>query len=258
MSARADEGRMGARELARGTGLVLGRELGAALDSGVATVYAIAFGLLANSIFMNEFFLAGELSMQAWFGLLPLLLASFLPAVSMRLWAEERKSRTIELLFTLPFRPAQAILGKYLAALGLFGLFLATSLPIPVMLAVLGRPDWGPIATGYLGLVLLGGLFLAVGSLLSAAARDQIVAFVTTALCAFALVLSGNDEVVAVLDGLAPRLAVGTFLYEWVSVAPHYQALVAGVLELSSAIYFVSLSALALFACGLVLERNRS
>jgi ABC-type transport system involved in multi-copper enzyme maturation permease subunit len=249
---------MGARECARGTWLISSRELGAAFDSGIAWVYTIAFALLASSIFMNEFFLVGSLDMSGWFELLPLLLASFLPAVSMRLWAEERKGRTIELLLTLPFLPAQAILGKFLAALGLFGLFLLTSLPIPIMLAVLGRPDWGPIVTGYLGLSLLGALLLAVGSLLSALSRDQIVAFVTTALVAFALVLSGNEDVVAVLDGLSPRLSAGTFLYEWVSVMPHYEAFVAGVVELSGLIYFVSLTALALFACGLVLERNRA
>ena len=98
----------------------------------------------------------------------------------------------------------------------------------------------------------------AAGSLLSALSRDQIVAFVTTALVAFALVLSGNEDVVAVLDGLSPQLAIGTFLYEWVSVVPHYEAFVAGVIELSGLLYFVSLTALALFACGLVLERNRA
>jgi ABC-type transport system involved in multi-copper enzyme maturation permease subunit len=250
--------RMGAAEFTRGTWLVTLRELAAVFDSGVAYVYTIAFALLANSIFMNEFFLTGNVDMTPWFELLPLLLAFFLPAISMRLWAEERKSRTVELLFTLPLRPMQAILGKYFAAIGMFELFLATSLPIPIMLAVLGSPDWGLVVSGYIGLGLLGALFLAIGCLLSALSQDQIVAFVTTTLVAFLLVLSGNDGVVAVLDGLAPGLALGSFLYEWISVVPHYDAFVGGVIELASLVYFASLSALALYGCGLVLERNRA
>ena len=250
--------RMSLGEFVEGTFLVMMRELGALFDSGVAYVYTIAFALLANSIFMNEFFLTGNVDMSGWFELLPLLLAFFLPAVSMRLWAEERKSRTIEMLFTLPIRPMQAILAKFLAALALFELFLLTSVPILVMLAVLGEPDWGSILAGYVGLYLLGSLFLAVGCLLSAFAKDQIVAFVTTTLVAFALVLSGQDDVVTILDGLSPSLSLGTLLYEWISVVPHYDAFVAGVVELSSLIYFASLSALSLYACSLVLERNRA
>jgi len=250
--------RLGARELLRGTRLVAGRELGAMFDSGIAYVYAVAFALLANSIFMNEFFLTGTVDMTGFFELLPLLLAFFLPAISMRIWAEERKQRTIETLLTLPIRPLQAILGKYAAALGLFGLFLGTSLPIPIMLAVLGTPDWGLVLSGYLGLVLFGGLFLAFGSLLSALSSDQIVAFVTSTAVGFLLVLTGNQSVVAVLDGLAPRLAPGTLLQESISVLPHYEALVGGVIELSSLVYFVSLGALSLWGCALVLERSRS
>ncbi|MEO0652204.1 MAG: hypothetical protein AAFZ65_16135, partial [Planctomycetota bacterium] len=132
------------------------RELSAYFDSPIAYVYTIAFALLANSIFMNEFFLAGRAEMTPLFEALPLLLVFFLPAVTMRLWAEEAQKRTVELLLTLPIRPIQAVLAKYLAAVGLFGLFLATSLPIPIMLAVLGEPDLGRILSGYLALSLFG------------------------------------------------------------------------------------------------------
>jgi ABC-2 type transport system permease protein len=176
----------------------------------------------------------------------------------MRLWAEEKKSRTIELLLTLPIRPAQAVLGKYAAALVLYGLFLLCSLPIPLMLEALGEPDRGLIVSGYLGLVLLGALFLAFGSLLSALSSDQIVAFVTSTLAGYALVLSGNERVATILDGLFPRLAVGSFLRDHVSVLPPYGEFVRGVVELSSLLYFALLSALCLWATALVLERNRA
>lgn len=250
--------RLDARTFARGVRLVAARELGAAFDAGIATVATVALTLLANSIFMNEFFLTGTLDMTGFFDLLPLLLCFFAPALSMRLWAEEKKSRTIELLFTLPIRPLQAVLGKYLAALALFGLFLLCTLPIPLMLELLGTPDRGAILAGYLGLVALGALFLAIGGLLSALARDQITAFVLGTLVAFALVLCGEERVASVLDGLAPGLALGSFLRENVAVLAPYGEFVRGVLRLSAVAYFALASLFCLWATALVLERDRS
>ncbi len=241
----------------RAAALVAGREIGANFDSGVAYVATIAFALLANSIFMTEFFLTGTVDMRGFFELQPLLLAFFLPAISMRLWAEEKKSRTIELLLTLPIQPRAAVLGKYAAALALYGLFLACSLPIPLMLAVLGDPDPGLIAGGYLGLIAFGAFFLAFGGLFSALAHDQIVAFVASALAGCALVLCGDERVAAILDGLFPALAIGSFLREHLSALPPYREFVRGVVELSSVLYFGLLSALFLWATALVLERDR-
>jgi len=250
--------RLGVRGFLRGMRLVAARELGATLDAGIATIATVVLTLLANSIFMNEFFLTGTLDMSGFFDLLPLLLAFFLPALSMRLWAEEKKSRTVELLFTLPIRPLQAVLGKYLAALAVYGLFLACTLPIPLMLVVLGAPDLGAIASGYLGAVAFGALFLAFGGLCSALVRDQIVAFVVSTLVGSALVLSGHERVASVLDGLFPSLALGSFLRETISVLPPYGEFVRGVLRLSALAYFVLLSGLSLWATALVLERDRT
>ena len=250
--------KLSAAQRIRGTRRVAARELGGIFDSPIAYVTTIAFTILANSIFMNEFFLTGNVDMTGYFDLLPLLLAIFLPAISMRVWAEERRQRTVELLLTLPIRTSQAVLGKYLASLGLFGLFLLGSLPIPIMLRVLGEPDWGAILSGYLGLVLFAGLFLAFGSLLSALSRDQIIAFVTTTLAGFGFVLSGDERVVAVLDGLFPALALGTLLYESLSVMPHYDDLVRGVIQASSLVYFLVLTSIFLWAASLTLDRNRS
>jgi len=241
-----------------GVRLIAGRELAAYFDSAIAYVFTVAFLVLANSIFMNEFFLAGNVDMTAFFDQLPLLLAFFLPAITMRLWAEERKQRTIEFLLTLPISPLQAILGKYVAALGLFSLFLLGSLPIPIMLGALGTPDVGLIVAGYVGLLCFGAMFLAFGMFLSALSGDQIVAFVLSTLLGFTFVLTGNDQVAAVLDGLFPSLGVGTFLFENVSALPHYDAFVRGLIELSSLVYFGLTSALFLWANSLVLERNRA
>lgn len=263
--ASAEEGRaitpargIALRECISGVGLIAGRELGAYFDSSIAYVYTIAFVVLANAIFMNEFFLAGRAEMTAFFDLAPMLLAVFLPAVTMRLWAEERKARTIEMLLTLPIVPLQAVLGKFVAALILYALFLIGSAPIVVMLMVLGTPDLGMIAGGYLGLVLLGSMFLSFGMCLSAITGDQIIAFVLSAVLGFFFVLSGDDRVAAVLDGMAPALSIGTVLHESVSVVPRYESFVRGAVELSSMVYFVLMIALFLWINDLVLRQVRS
>jgi ABC-2 type transport system permease protein len=250
--------RIGWKAWWQGARLVAGRELGAAFDSGVAPIATVAITLLACSIFMNEFFLRGTLDMTAFFDAQPLLLAFYLPALSMRLWAEERKTRTVEVLFALPIRPAQVVTGKFAAALVLHALYLACTLPIPVLLEALGTPDRGRIVAGYLGLLALGSVLLAAGSLLSALARDQIVAFVTAALVAFFLVLTGEERVAGILDGLAPGLAIGSLLREHVSVLPPFGEFVRGVVRASSVVWFGSLSALLLWATALVLERDRT
>ncbi len=235
-----------------------GREVRAIFDSKIAYVYAIAFALLANSIFMNEFFLAGRADMGPFFAGLPLLLCVFLPAVTMRSWAEETKSRTVELLLTLPIRPIQAVLAKFLAALVLYGVFLACSLPIPIMLFVLGDPDPGRILGGYLGAFGLGALLLAGGMFFSSLTSDQIVAFVLSALFGFALVLLGDERVVATLDGLVPGMAPGSFLYESLSALPPFEDLVRGVLSLSAVAYFAFGTLLFLVATAFCLEKNRA
>ncbi|MEM7306497.1 MAG: ABC transporter permease [Planctomycetota bacterium] len=258
MTASAVTNRLSPAALVAGTLVISRRELAAYFDSSIAYVYTIAFALLANSVFMNEFFLTGTVDMTGYFDLMPLLLAFFVPAVTMRLWAEERKQRTVELLLTLPIRPLQAVLGKYLAALGLFALFLLSSAPIVVMLLALGEPDLGRIFAGYLGLLLFGSFLLGFGMLLSALSSDQIVAFVTSTLVGFAFVLTGDERVVAVLDGLFPSLGAGTFLYESISALPHYESFVRGVVELSSVTYFALMTFAPLWVCALVLEKNRT
>lgn len=242
----------------RGVLVIAGRELGAYFDSAIAYVYGIAFALLANSIFMNDFFLVGRAEMTPFFEFLPLLLVFFLPAITMRLWAEESQKRTVELLLTMPIRPIQAVLAKYLAALGLFGLFLATSLPIPIMLLALGEPDLGRIAAGYLGLLLFGAAFLALGLFTSALTKDQIVAFVLAVTIGFLLVFTGDERVVTVLDGLAPELAAGTLLYEHLSALPPYERMVSGLLEPSGVLYFTGLAAAFLAINAVLLEVRRS
>jgi ABC-2 type transport system permease protein len=250
--------RLSPGQFVAGVRSIAAREAGAAFDGAIAYVYVIAFVVLSNSIFMNDFFLSGRAEMRGFFELMPLLLAFFLPAVSMRLLAEERRQRTLEMLLTLPLVPLQVVLGKFAAALLLLLLFMAGSLPVVFMLFRLGDPDPGLLVSGYLGLFLLGAMFLSFGLFLSSLVQDQIVAFVTSTLLGFAFVLTGNDRVVAVLDGLWPAAGLGTALYEGFSIAPHYQAFVGGVVSLPALLYFTLFPALFLWLCALVLQRHRA
>jgi len=251
-------GSAGSVGMIEGIRLIAGRELAAYFDSSIAYVYSIGFIVLANAIFMNDFFLVGRAEMTAFFDRAPLLLTMFIPAVTMRLWAEERRQRTIEMLLTFPIRPMQAILGKFTAAFALYAVLLAGSLPIPIMLMVLGSPDIGAIIGGYIGLLLIGALFVSIGMCLSAVSGDQIVAFVLSAIAGCTLVLSGDPRVTAVLDGLAPGMGFGTLLHDVFSVAPRYGAFVRGILDVSAASYFAVLIGGFFWLNAFLLERIRT
>lgn len=241
-----------------GIATVARRELGAIFDSSVAYVFTIGFLLLSTSIFMNGFFLAGRVDMTAFFDTVPLLLPFFLAASTMRLWAEERRVHTDEFLLTLPLTPLQAVLGKFVAALVLYGVFIAGTLPIPLMLVALGRPDVGLIVGGYVGLCALGALLTALGLCLSSLVSDQVTAFVLTSSVGLALVLAGDDRVVAVLDGLAPTIALGTRVAETLSARRPYDLFVGGAVAPSAVVYFAGLSVVLLATNAAVVRRKRS
>jgi hypothetical protein len=242
---------------AAGVWCVARRELAALLDSGVAPIAAAAFALLASSSFMNEFFLTGRIDMAPWFDQLPWLYLVFLPAISMRVWAEERRSRTYEVLLSFPLTPLQLVLGKHVAALAVLALLLASSLPIAGMLAWLGAPDVGQIAGGYLAAFAAGELLLALGLALSSLCRDQITAFVLSVLGSAVLVLSGHERAVAVLDGLAPGLSVGSLLRDHLSLLPPYVRLARGLIDLPALTYFAVGTALCLWANAVAVARVR-
>jgi len=240
-----------------GTRIVLNRELGAYFDSPIAYIYATVFLVLSCSTFMNSFFLDAVVDMSAYFEILPFLLIPFIPAITMRSWAEERAEQTFELLMTLPLHSFQVVLGKYLAALGFYSIVLLGSLPIVAMLTWLGDPDAGQIAASYLGALLLGGFFLSFGLFASGLTRDQIVAFALATLLGFVFVLSGHEKVVEVIDGLTPSWQLGTWLYESVSVLPHYEAFGRGLIGLADLLYFALMSGFFVWMNQITLQRSK-
>lgn len=231
---------------------VFRREIESYFNAAIAYIFIIVFVLLNGGLFMNQFFLAGLADMRPLFGLLPFVLCIFLPAVTMRLWAEERRGNTLELLLTFPMGTHELVIGKFLAGLVFYAAALASTLTIPIMLKFLGTPDFGAIAGGYLGSFLLGAFFLSAGIFISGLCRDQIVAFILTMIVCFGLFLAGTEFMAAPLDGWVPGL--GTFLRRYIGAAGHFESFAKGVADNRDILYFAGGSVLFLVLNGFWLE----
>ena len=249
--------RLRPKDFARGIGVIFAREINAYVDTPIAYIYASVFLILSCSTFMNAFFLKGALDMAPYFDLLPYFLIPFIPAITMRAWAEEYSQHTIELLMTMPLTSIQIVIGKYLSALVFYLTVLLGTSPIVLMLLFLGDPDLGLIFSSYLGALCLGSFFLSFGLFASGLTRNQIVAYVIAVLLGFVFVLSGHEKVVEILDGLAPAYHIGSLLYESLSVVLHYSAFTRGIIALPAVLYFFFLSAFFLWMNDRSLKRDR-
>jgi len=228
------------------------RENKAYFNSVIAYIFIIVFVLLGNGLFMTQFFIAGRADMRPFFGTLPLILVVFLPAVTMRLWAEEKRGNTLELLLTFPMRTHELVLGKFLASLFFYLVSLAATIMIPIMLCVLGKPDVGAMVGAYLGAILLGAFFLAVGIFISGLVRDQIVAFILGMMVCFSLYTVGTGFFATAVDGWIPGL--GSFLRNFLGVTRHYDSFAKGVVDNRDVVYFFLGSAIFLVLNGFWLE----
>jgi len=213
------------------------RELLAYFTSPIAYIFIIVFSLVTAFLFMSQFFLIGQADMRSFFGLLPIILCVFLPAITMRLWAEERKGNTLELLLTFPARSYELVLGKFFASLVFYAIALAATFTIPLMLVMVGTPDMGPIFGGYVGAFLLGAFFMALGILISGFCKDQIVALLITVMACFSFYLLGLEFIASSIDGWVPGL--GSFLQAFFGMTGHFASFERGVLSSGDAIYFL-------------------
>ena len=191
-------------ELVRNTRIIAKREFAAYFATPLATVFLVIFVALtgAFAFFVGGFFERGQADLGPFFMYHPWLYLLLVPAIAMRLWAEERKTGTIELLMTLPISPWEAILGKFLAAWAFIGVALVLTFPMWITVNVLGRPDNGVILASYLGSFLIAGAFLAIGSCISALTKNQVIAFIVAAAICFLLVMSGVELVLNVFRRL--------------------------------------------------------
>jgi ABC-2 type transport system permease protein len=239
-------------------GTVARRELSAYFESPVAYVFLVIFLLLAGffTFTFGGFFERGEASLAALFNWLPWLFLFLVPAVGMRLWSEERRLGTIELLLTMPVAPWQAILGKFLASWLFLVIALALTFPLVATVNWLGDPDNGVIASGYLGAALLAGAYLAISCMTSALTRNQVIAFILAVVLCLLLILVGFSP----LTDLLARWASPWFVEAVTkfSVLTHYDGFQKGVLDSRDLLYFLSVMAFTLFATGVVIRSHRA
>lgn len=217
---------------------ILRRDLGAYFTSPIGYIFMMVFVTISVGLYITMFFSFPRADMRPYFDNLPLLLCVFIPAVTMRVWAEERKENTWEMLLTFPMRAGELVIGKFLAALVFFALALLATVTVPAMLYSLGNPDTGAILGGYFGTLLLGAFFLALGIFFSGFCKDQIVAFVVTLLTCFMFFLIGTDFIASYIDDKFGGL--GTFLSDVLGIFTHYGAFTRGVLDFADVVFFLA------------------
>lgn len=234
------------------------RELGGYFATPVAYVFIVIFLILSGVFTFNfgQFFERGQADLGPFFTWHPWLYLFLIPAVSMRLWAEERKSGTIELLLTLPISLGEAVVGKFLAAWAFAGIALAFTFPMWITVNYLGDPDNGAIVAGYLGSLLMAGGFLAIGSLISATTKSQVIAFVVTVVVCLGFLLAGFPPVLDAFSGWAPRWAVEAI--SSFSFLTHFAAISRGVLSAVDIVFFLSLIVCFLIGAAVVIEMKKA
>jgi len=217
------------------------RELGGYFATPLAYVFIVIFLVLAGvlTFFVGDFFERGQADLQSFFTFHPWLYLMLVPAVSMRLWAEERRGGTIELFLTLPIRLSEAVIGKFLAAWLFIGIALALTFPFWLTVLFLGDPDNGVVLASYIGSWLMAGAILAIGAAVSAATKNQVIAFVITATLVFMLIASGTPTVIGLFQGWAPEGLIHAVAEA--SLFGHFTAITRGVVALRDVIYFASI-----------------
>jgi len=224
----------------RNTMIVARRELGGYFATPVAVVFIVIFLALQGVLTFNlgNFFERNQADLAPFFNFVPWVFLLLVPAITMRLWAEERRLGTIELLLTLPITQGQAVMGKFLAAWAFCAIALVLTFPFIITVNILGSPDNGVIATGYLGALLVAGSFLAIGAALSAATKNQVIAFVLAVAVCFVFAVSSYP---LVTDFLSRNLPVLADIARRASVIDRFQSFTRGLISLRDLIYFASL-----------------
>jgi ABC-2 type transport system permease protein len=237
---------------------VFRRELASYFATPLAYIFIVIFLVLAGALtfFVGSFFERGQADLQPFFNFHPWLYLVLIPALGMRLWAEERKSGTIELLLTLPISVGAVVVGKFLAAWAFAGIALALTFPFWITVAWLGHPDNGVILASYIGSFLMAGGFLAIGSCLSALTKNQVIAFVITAAVCFLFTVSGSAIVLGLFQSWAPQSLISTI--SSFSFLTHFQAIVKGVIDLRDAVFFASVIGVFLLANVVLVDLKKA
>ncbi|ARN56240.1 ABC transporter permease [Sedimentisphaera salicampi] len=236
---------------------VFKREFKGYFATPVAYVFLVIFLFFSGYLtFKQGFFEARQADMHLFFENLPLLFVFIVPSVAMRLWAEERKTGSIELLFTLPITVSQAVLGKFFAAWAFLAVGLGLTFPMPMTVSYLGNPDGGLIAAGYLASLLMAGGFLAIGIFFSALCKNQVISFILSVVACAVFVFSGMPSTMGYLDTFLPggmvQAAAG------LSFQNHFDSMQKGIIRLSDLGYFAVMIAGWVYACTIILDERKA
>ena len=236
---------------------VFKRELKSYFTTPLAYVFLVIFLFFSGYLTFKEgFYEMRQADMRAFFMNLPLLFVFMVPSTAMRLWAEERKAGSIELLFTLPITITQAVLGKFFAAWLFLVIALALTFPMVITVCYLGEPDIGLIITGYLGSVLMAGGFLAIGCFFSALSKNQVISFVLSVVACAVLVFAGMPSTLNFVSTFLPAgmvSAIGNMSFQ-----SHFESIQRGVLKFEDLSYFILLIIGWIVACSIVLDDRKA
>ena len=234
------------------------RELAGYFNSPVAYVFIVIFLMLLGffTFYISRFFESGQADLRGFFEWHPWVFLFLVPAAAMRLWADERRIGTMELILTLPVTAGEAILGKFLAAWVFLGICLLLTFPTVATVLYLGNPDMGAVVCGYVGSFLMAGAFLSIGSLTSAMTRSQVISFILAVVICLFFILAGYPPVTEVFSGWAPSWLVA--FISRLGFLPHFASIKRGVLDVGDIVYFISVTAFMLSANGVILQNRRT
>ncbi len=237
---------------------IMKRELGGYFTSPIAYVFLVIFLLLTGffTFTVGNFFERGEASLVSFFTWHPWLYLFLVPAVGMRLWSEERRLGTMELLLTMPITTWQAIVGKFLASWLFLALALVLTFPVAITVNYLGDPDNGVIVAGYVGSLLLAGTYLAISCMTSALTRNQVISFIVSVMICLFLILAGYTPVTDLLVRWANPVVVD--IIAAFSVMTHFEGFQRGVLDIRDTVFFASVIGFALFTTGVIIRNQRA
>tara|TARA_B100000029_G_scaffold146779_1_gene142092 strand:- start:3725 stop:4459 length:735 start_codon:yes stop_codon:yes gene_type:complete len=233
---------------------IVKRELASYFSTPLAYVFIVIFLALIGSFtfYIGNFFVRGQADLNAFFAFHPWVYILLIPAVTMRLWAEERKSGTIELLMTLPLTTTQSVIGKFFAAWIFIFIALILTFPIWITVNYLGDPDNGVILAGYVGSLFMSGAYLSIGSCISSITKNQVIAFVIAATICFIFTMSGVDIVLNFFKLWAPEFLVSTI--SSMSFLTHFESITKGVIEIRDFFFYLSIIFFWLFLNIVIVE----
>jgi ABC-2 type transport system permease protein len=237
--------------------VIFKRELAAYFSTPLAYVFIVIFLALSGALtfFVGAFFERGQADLQSFFSFHPWIYLFLIPAVAMRLWAEERKAGTVELLMTLPVSTPTAVIGKFLAAWLFIAIAVVLTFPLWITVNILGDPDNGVILASYIGSLIMAGAFLAIGAFVSAMTKNQVIAFIIAAAACFLFMMSGLELVQSAFTGWAPEFLIDGI--KSMSFMSHFQAIMRGVIDLRDLVFFLSVIGVFLYGNALVVEMKK-